>query len=376
MGLIRCLLALAVVLSHTTPIFGVRLVDGSLAVQAFYMISGFYMTLILNEKYLPENSTYGLFLRSRLLRLFPIYWLVLTATLIVQGLWPATIPPREEILGSLGYWKEYASTLSPLSLLYLGLTNVFLIGQDSLMYLKLNLPTGSLAYAGPPNAEAVHAFRFLLVPQAWTLAIELMFYLLAPFLVRRSVKTLLVLIGLSVALRLVLRFQFGLTYDPWNYRFFPTELAFFLIGAVGYRAYRFLRASDGFKPAYSRAAFAAAVGFILLYNAPLLAGLPAKKGVFLLVMAAAFPMIFLLTKNDRRDRYIGDLSYPIYITHVLIMEILRVWGWNTGLITFGATLLVSLLLLEGVDRPVERFRQRMFERQKKLEAAPERIAIP
>ena len=51
MGLIRTLLAISVVLAHSSPIFGIKLVGGQVAVQAFYMISGFYMTLVLNEKY-------------------------------------------------------------------------------------------------------------------------------------------------------------------------------------------------------------------------------------------------------------------------------------------------------------------------------------
>ena len=50
MGIIRLILAIAVVIVHTEePIFGFEFVRGLVAVQAFYIISGFYMAMILNE---------------------------------------------------------------------------------------------------------------------------------------------------------------------------------------------------------------------------------------------------------------------------------------------------------------------------------------
>ena len=57
MGTIRLLLALAVLLMmHSTPLLGIRMINGAWAVQAFYVISGFYMALVLNEKY-PRGRT-------------------------------------------------------------------------------------------------------------------------------------------------------------------------------------------------------------------------------------------------------------------------------------------------------------------------------
>lgn len=42
MGVLRLLLALTVVIGHVAPILGVRLMHSSVAVQAFYLASGFY----------------------------------------------------------------------------------------------------------------------------------------------------------------------------------------------------------------------------------------------------------------------------------------------------------------------------------------------
>jgi peptidoglycan/LPS O-acetylase OafA/YrhL len=82
MGLIRVLLALAVVTTHSKVLFGLGftgLVYGKNAVEMFYTISGFYMALILNEKYTGPGS-YRTFVKSRFFRIYPAYAVVGLAT--------------------------------------------------------------------------------------------------------------------------------------------------------------------------------------------------------------------------------------------------------------------------------------------------------
>ena len=50
MGVLRCLLALSVLLAHDVDGW-FKLIDGAVAVQCFFLISGFYMALVLNERY-------------------------------------------------------------------------------------------------------------------------------------------------------------------------------------------------------------------------------------------------------------------------------------------------------------------------------------
>ena len=122
MGLIRFLLACIVVLCHTSQIFGYEPIPSNLAVQCFYIISGFYMSLILNEKYL--KGTNRLFYSNRALKIYPIYWTIL-ALLI---LWSIFV-----------YYKGYPSTLSfydlaePISiftLIFCIIINILIIGLD------------------------------------------------------------------------------------------------------------------------------------------------------------------------------------------------------------------------------------------------------
>ena len=96
MGTLRILLALSVAYGHAGMFFGFPLVPGDTAVQAFYAISGFYMALVLNEKYRPDNSTYLLFIGNRFARLFPAYAVVLISTLalalVSYGIYSRELP--------------------------------------------------------------------------------------------------------------------------------------------------------------------------------------------------------------------------------------------------------------------------------------------
>ena len=57
MGLLRFCLALAVVAAHTHQrLFPFQMISGFYAVKVFFVISGFYMALILNEKYLLKEA--------------------------------------------------------------------------------------------------------------------------------------------------------------------------------------------------------------------------------------------------------------------------------------------------------------------------------
>ena len=53
---------------------------GEIAVELFFIISGFYMSLILNEKYNTPDKIL-IFYKNRFLKLFPIYWTVLIFTI-------------------------------------------------------------------------------------------------------------------------------------------------------------------------------------------------------------------------------------------------------------------------------------------------------
>ena len=184
MGLLRFILAVTVVIAHSSSILGFTLVGGQIAVQAFYIISGFYMTLILNEKYVGTNSSYKLFITNRFLRLYPIYWTVLALTVLYSSLDPLNLKGDE--YAAFSYYVNYFNDLSLGSFLFLLFTNLFLFLQDSVLFLGLNTSDGSLFFTQNFRESSPPLFNFLFLPQAWTIGVEISFYLIAPFIVRRK----------------------------------------------------------------------------------------------------------------------------------------------------------------------------------------------
>src|SRR5690606_11320980 len=105
---------------------------------------------------------------------------------------------------------------------------------------------------------------FMFIPQAWTISIEMMFYFIAPFIVRRKTAVIIVLFLLTAGLNIILQVS-GFDYDPWTYRFFPAELLYFLAGVLGYKIWRMLPASV-FSFRYAFPVFIAVAVFTFIYR--------------------------------------------------------------------------------------------------------------
>jgi peptidoglycan/LPS O-acetylase OafA/YrhL len=358
MGLIRLLLALSVVIDHSTPIFGLRMVGGAVAVKAFYIISGFYMSLILNEKYTGRNS-YKLFITNRFLRLYPVYWAVLILTLLAAL--AAFILTHHAQAGALQPYIDYLrhSTLPLSTSVFLFITNLIFFGQDLVLFLGIHTGQGTLFFTPDFSQTTPPLHSFMLVPQAWTIAVELLFYLIAPFLVRKKVGLILLLIVASIALRL-LAYSHGLNHDPWTYRFFPFELAFFLLGNLSYRIYRRLRQTNYLQRAGRRAYVP--IGLVMLVTLVYQwISLPYKNVFYYALVFVLVPFIFLKTKSLRRDGAIGELSYPVYISHILVISLIVLVfpkSPQLGLEAAVLTIFLSIVLNILVALPVERIRQR------------------
>src|SRR3954447_5357614 len=95
MGIIRLLLAIAVlIIMHSDPPPGFHMIGGAGAVQGFYVISGFYMALVLNEKYPRGAKGYREFIVQRFLRLMPAYWCCLLLAMLLGAIGWGTILPK------------------------------------------------------------------------------------------------------------------------------------------------------------------------------------------------------------------------------------------------------------------------------------------
>lgn len=354
MGLVRLLLALSVVLTHCNGIMGLHFISGDTAVQAFFIISGFYMSLIWNEKYSNKNKAYRLFITNRLLRLYPAYWVVLILTLLSSLVLLVYSDGQQS--GRLYAFLENADKYNPASLLFLIFANIAIFFQDSLMFLGLNAQSGNLFFTPDYSLTDPHVFHFLLIPQAWSIALELIFYLMAPFLVGKRLWIILLGIICSIGIRFCLT-SAGYNHDPWTCRFYPAELVFFLCGIVSYRFYR----SRQMKKSGNLIQIGFLVFVVLATVLYTFADFPFKKVLYLLLITFAVPFIFEFTRRSSIDACIGDLSYPIYIAHIFVLNILSTLGLFSSdyfsIYLIITTILFSMLLYYIIIKQIEKFRQ-------------------
>lgn len=339
MGILRTILAIAVVVYHSYKIFGLRMCGGQVAVETFYMISGFYMALILNEKYTGDGS-YRKFISSRFLRIFPVYWLVL---FIVFGISICLYFFNDQPL-FLGRYISNYECLSASTILFFVFENLFVFGQESLYFLKLD------ELCRPELTYHVFSFKhtgyqYLLVPQAWSISLEFMFYLIAPFLVTRKIKWQVIWVILGISAKIFFANKYYLSFDPWSYRFFPFELAFFIAGSIAYKVYKHIE----FKvvPKHIGSGLLLICLTMLFVFDEIHIKDEIKNTFFYLFCLSSLPFIFMTFKNSPIDRYIGELSFSIYISHLVLVSLFRGYFFSRPALIpyYGYTVLVCSLLL-------------------------------
>lgn len=350
MGLFRMILAMTIISSHMNfPQEGpYYFVFGEFAaVRLFFMISGFYMSLVFITKYSQCKNGASLFLSNRALRIYPAYFAILIFAIISQSL-----------IGRTSIYFTGESWSFPDFLLIL--SNIFIFGLSTVA--AFFTPIGTIVI-GP----------------AWTLGEEAIFYLLVPFIIFKRPF----LIGCLFVFSLGLRFYFW-SYDPvifgfrgaaWSYSFFPTNLVFFLLGHIGYLIYSKIKN-------YEVARYLGITGVILLVayiaqrswahgNAflPILDPyvFTFKGYVFYFLMTLFIPFLFLLTRNSKVDRFIGNFSFSTYLLGTPVIFIfahvdnnfqhLRPYIYN-HLSIFIVIFTLAYCIHRVIEKPIERIRER------------------
>ncbi|MDP1817347.1 MAG: acyltransferase [Leadbetterella sp.] len=354
MGILRFLLAIAVVIAHSTPIFGITLVGGEIAVKTFFIISGFYMALVLSEKYIGTNNSYSLFITNRLLKLYPIYWVILLLSILLSfvAFYQNGLAGSQKISSLVTAISNGTMTI-PVFIWYC-FSTVFIVFQDFFIFIGLN-SDGTFSFVKDFHLSKEVMMRFMFLPQSWTIALEISFYLIVPFLNKWKSWKLACLFLFSITVRYWLRKQ-GFYSDPWSYRFFPSELMYFLVGIFSYRFYSNLKQSIN-KPFQIFSVILAIVVTICyqFYN---------SKTSYILypyIIAFLIPGIFHYLKNNKLDSTIGELSYPIYMSHITIMIMIQKFKipliQSLGTTTALVSILFSLLLSKLITVQIESFRQ-------------------
>ena len=345
MGLIRLLLALSVVIAHTGNSFKI-LSNGNDCVQLFFIISGFYMFLILDKKYYKLSNSYYYFITNRVLRIFPMYFGILFLA-ISYALYSSKFSPRlpNDLAAYVAFWDQ-------LEVKYLTLLitlNFTILGQEVLSFFSHVQDGPALIF----NPEGGILSQFIFIPQAWSIGMEFWFYLLAPFLFKLRNKQIVIIIIILVTLKYLFLNEFSNSYN-WKYRVHFFELVYFLLGGISYKLIKIKKLNQLTR----KLIFMMLIIYIVSINL-FTDNLIIKWGTYL-VFSLAIPVIFRLTSKSKIDKFLGDLSYPLYIIHILIIAVSREFNITSVELRVVFIILLSILIsyiLNKILNPIEKYRK-------------------
>jgi peptidoglycan/LPS O-acetylase OafA/YrhL len=324
-GAFRMVLAALVAFAHTAGPF-----VGRPAVYVFFVLSGYWITRMWQERYAHTRAPYFTFVVSRVWRLLPIYWLCYVIALVVA--WGThRYGAAEWAVASDWGWRLRA---------------VCLLGSGGAADFR---PLGS----------------------AWSLDYEMQFYLLAPLLVllvpRLNERGRVLGLGLCAALCVV--FMLGFHFLPaWVFHY----MGFFGIGMVAHLARwrpgtRLVKASMW---AFAMALLVLTVGFAakLVTGAAWtewLAGWLHWRDALVALLAVPLALDSCHRRSDARDRALGAASYPLYLVQDVVDAFFELTFHGVSMsmkvlllpVQWGGMALLAWLIWRAVDLPIEKVRQ-------------------
>lgn len=353
LGSFRFLLALLVVIHH----FGVTLTDGALrvfigswlpgnaAVLTFYAISG----LVITEAALAIYSARpGAFILNRFVRVLIPYWIALTLFLLVA------------IVGSPMTHSGKPLPDSALDVPNL-LANYFLIWPKNLApFVWL---TNYLTH------------DFLLV--FWSIRYEIVFYLavLAAILLaggdRTRLKSILIA-GVAATLVATVYFRIGVT-GRWG-GFQTISWPFFCAGILAYFAIRDKELYVVLLAVVAAGIGVAGYGYMVPNATPTRVAL--QLGTLFVLLSTAYTLANVTSFSFvRLDQILGDLSYSLYLTHMIVLlaalKLEVSIGMGTAIIATLVSVAVSVLFNYAVEPTVSKIRNTIRGRTLREVTAPD-----
>lgn len=352
---LRGVAALMVVWYHIFEAFATSPVTqgvnhGYLAVDFFFLLSGFVMGYAYDDRLRDGRLSVGQFIRRRLIRLHPLVCLgalLGVGSFLLQGSvrWDGTSVALPAVLGALA------------------------------MQL-LMIPAG----IGAGVDVRGNGEMFPLNGPSWSLFFEYLGSLLYGLVLHRlRTKWLVGIAGFSAVGLVVLAIgDFGGTgtigygWSFGGYGFVGGMLRLLFSYTTGMLLARLPMRSRPVKGAFAIAATA----LILLLVMPHIGGgqLPWLNGLYdALCIIGIFPLLIYIAASARPQsakgaaacRFLGDLSYPLYITHYPLMYFFYAWVWDNGysfaevwpvvMGLYALAVLVGYLALRLYDTPLRRW---------------------
>jgi peptidoglycan/LPS O-acetylase OafA/YrhL len=296
-------------------------------------MSGYFITKVLMEKY--NHSTTSFYI-NRVRKIFPLYLGTILFLLILYFVFDSKSITGLKYLGVCK--NNFQDAFIPIFL------NLIVIFQDVLFYFNYNPLEGAYQFTShifQTKAPDVKGYLFLLNPPSWSLAIEGMFYLIAPIIVKLKRSMILMILTLSLLIR-------GLTYyiigieDPFTYRFFPSEVAIFLIGTLAYH----IRNHKSLQPYYDKLNPTLVLIFIILLF--VMGGYVFTNEVIILLTLVLFGFLITpIVKNmpeNAVDKLFSKMSYPLFICHFPMIYLLKDLKIHAPMAVIAFSLLISLVI--------------------------------
>lgn len=320
-------------------------VGGKLGVVLFFVLSGFLITyLLLTEEKSAGTVNVREFYIRRVLRIWPLYYLILALGLFIMPYVPGLLMP--------GFPPSQITADSGIKLL---------------LYVLLLPNLELMLYSPIPYAS-----------QAWSIGTEEQFYLIWPWLVRwmkrGRIGVLLAIIGGCIFIKLGLPLVPTLPYErmivSFMTHYFPVDCM--AIGGI-FAVLVFQKSIWLERIVFHRAV---QVGNLLVLGGLLARGIQFPHAyhydiyslffaVFIVNMAANPRRLFSL-ETPVLD-YLGKISYGLYMYHalaiVMSIQLLRhvvggVTNWLLYPLSFGVTILLAGLSYRFLEEPFIRFKAR------------------
>ena len=327
---------------------------GYLAVDFFFILSGFVIGYAYDDRW-GKSLTMKDFFKRRLIRLHPM---------VIMG----------AVLGAITFCiqgsVQWDGTHIAISMIMLSLLcTIFFIPA---------MP--GVGYEVRGNGE-----MFPLNGPCWSLFFEYIGNILYALFIRRlsnkALTVFVVLLGVALAAFAVFNVStygnigVGWTLDGVNFLGGSLRMLFpFSLGML---------MSRNFKPMKVKGAFwICTIALIALFSVPYLEGLEplCMNGVYeAFCVIVAFPIILWIgasgTTTDKQStkicKFLGDISYPVYVIHYPLMYLFYAWlienqlytlgeTWHVALCVFILSIILAYLCLKLCDEPIRKYLAKRF----------------
>lgn len=208
----------------------------------------------------------------------------------------------------------------------------------------------------PLNSFAVYFNDYIIVPQSWSLGLELQFYLLIPLILLSGKK----LMFACLSLFLFIPAYIGLiNTDYFGYRMLSGTLFIFLLGSMLAQNERKLLSVIYVLTAILFMLSITLKGLSQDFNKEVLSGI--------IIGIPVVAILFKLNLKNRYDRLAGDLSYGVYLNHLMFFYLFNKLGFDVisfkgAILILASSLTMSYISLRFIERPCYRLRHRLIRK--------------